>query len=121
MASDTKKSAANPKQHEQFSRLARWSARVAGHSSACFLALLVVQTWAVTGPLFASSDTWQLVINTSTTIVTFLMGFLIQNSQNRDTSAMQGELGELDRAIRWVRNSVVDVEQLGEEELEMLL
>src|SRR5262245_26848839 len=121
MASDTKKSAANPKQHEQFSRLARWSARVAGHSSAFFLALLVVLAWAVTGPLFAFSDTWQLVINTSTTIVTFLMVFLIQNSQNRDTIAMQVKLDELVRAIRSARNSVIDLEELGEEELEMLL
>ena len=104
-----------------FSRFARWSARVAGHPIAFLLAFLAILLWAVTGPFFDFSNTWQLVINTATTIITFLMVFLIQNSQNRDTIAMQLKLDELVRAVDAARNSVLSLEDLDEEELQMLL
>ncbi len=105
----------------RFSRLARWSARVAGHPGAFLLAVLTIVIWGVAGPWFNFSDTWQLVINTGTTIVTFLMVFLIQNSQNRDTIAMQLKLDELIRAVRAARNSVLNLEELEEQELRSLL
>ncbi len=107
--------------HLRFSQVARWGARIAGHPGAFILALTVVLTWAVIGPLFAYSDTWQLVINTGTTIITFLMVFLIQNTQNRDMLAMQVKLDELIRAIKAARNSVLNLEDLEEDELELLL
>ena len=110
-----------PHWHSRFSHWARWSARVAGHPAAFLLAVVVVLVWTLTGPVFGFSDTWQLVINTSTTIVTFLMVFLLQNSQNRDTIAMQVKLDELVRAVQSAKNSVIDLEELGEEELEKLL
>lgn len=83
-----------------FTRFAKATARAAGHPSTFGLAVLVILAWAVTGPLFHFSDTWQLVINTGTTIVTFLMVFLIQNTQNRDSVAMQIKLDELLRAVK---------------------
>jgi low affinity Fe/Cu permease len=84
------------------------------------LALGIVVVWALTGPLFGFSDTWQLVINTGTTIVTFLMVFLIQNTQNRDAKAIHLKLDELIRATRRARTELVDLEELSEEELEKL-
>ena len=84
------------------------------------LAVLVILTWGITGPLFHFSDTWQLVINTSTTIVTFLMVFLIQNTQNRDTKAIQLKLDELLRGVVGARTSLVDLENLSDEDLALL-
>jgi low affinity Fe/Cu permease len=83
-------------------------------------ALVIVLAWGITGPLFHYSDTWQLVINTGTTIVTFLMVFLIQNTQNRDATAMQLKLDELLRAVRGARTGLVDLESLSDEELQTL-
>jgi low affinity Fe/Cu permease len=104
----------------RFSQLARYAARVTGHPGAFALALGVVLVWLITGPLFGYSDTWQLVINTATTIITFLMVFLLQNSQNRDTVAMQLKLDELVRAVKEAKNTVLNLEDLEEDELETL-
>ena len=84
------------------------------------IAFLSVVVWLVTGPIFHYSDTWQLVINTATTIVTFLMVFLIQNTQNRDTKAIHLKLDELLRGVKGARNSMVNLENLSDEELERL-
>jgi low affinity Fe/Cu permease len=100
-----------------FDRLAQWSAKATGRPSTFMLAVLVVVLWAVSGPLFGFSDTWQLVINTGTTIVTFLMVFLIQSTQNRDTIAIQVKLDELIRAVEGAHNAVIDLENQSEEEL----
>jgi low affinity Fe/Cu permease len=102
---------------ERFSSLvARWT----GSSAAFAVACSVIVVWAATGPLFAFSDTWQLVINTGTTIVTFLMVFLIQRAQNKDARAIQMKLNELVAAIDGASNRLIDVEDLSEEELDTL-
>ena len=95
-------------------------ATAAGRPKAFLLAALVVVVWGVTGPLFQWSDTWQLVINTGTTIVTFLMVFLIQNAQNRDGAAIQAKLDELIRAVGHARNEFIGVEHLTEIELDKI-
>ena len=105
---------------DAFARFSRWTARTSGHPSAFGLAVAVILVWAITGPVFQFSDTWQLVINTGTTIVTFLMVFLIQSTQNRDGAAVQLKLDELIRAVRGARNSTLALEELTEEELEEL-
>ncbi|HLJ10187.1 MAG TPA: low affinity iron permease family protein [Planctomycetaceae bacterium] len=105
----------------RFSRMARGAARVAGQPASFLLAVAIVVVWAITGPMFHFSDTWQLVINTGTTVVTFLMVFLIQNSQNRDTIAIQVKLDELVRAVKAAENSVLDLEEFDEQELEVIL
>ncbi len=103
-----------------FSNFARLMARLLGHPIAFAIAVVIVISWALVGPLFHFSDTWQLVINTGTTIVTFLMVFLIQNSQNRDSEAMQLKLDELIRAIQAADNSMLNAENMTEKELQRL-
>jgi low affinity Fe/Cu permease len=108
------------KLQDGFSAFAQATSRITGRPSTFLLAVLVVVIWAVTGPFFGFSDTWQLVINTGTTIVTFLMVFLIQNTQNRDTLAIQLKLGELILAMKGVSNEFATIEDLTDEELEAL-
>ena len=105
---------------DAFPRFARWTARTVGHSSSFAAALLVVVAWAATGPIFHFSDTWQLVINTGTTVVTFLMVFLIQRTQNKESLAVQLKLNELVAAITGASNRLIDCEDLDEEELRTL-
>jgi len=105
---------------QKFSHFAQRVATLAGHYQTFLVALLVIAVWAVTGPLFGFSDTWQLVINTGTTIVTFLMVFLIQNTQNRDALAMHLKLDELINAIESADDSLMQAEDETVEELEAL-
>jgi low affinity Fe/Cu permease len=126
-----KTQAAELKQHEQerdFFCVVRDAFRVFAHRSAVLLgsawafaaAVIAILIWILTGPTFHFSDTWQLIINTATTIITFLMVFLIQNTQNRDAKAMHLKLDELIRAIKNARNELVDLEDLSDEELKRL-
>jgi low affinity Fe/Cu permease len=101
-----------------FGRFANATARVCGRPVTFVLCCVVIVIWAVTGPMFHYSDTWQLIINTGTTIVTFLMVFLIQNTQNRDGAALQAKLDELIRVTEAARNTLVGVEKLPEKALE---
>jgi low affinity Fe/Cu permease len=103
-----------------FTRFARSTSYHTGRPSAFLIAVSVIVAWAITGPIFHYSDTWQLVINTGTTIVTFLMVFLIQSTQNRDTQALQLKLDELIRAMKGARNSMLNLEDISDEELEQL-
>jgi low affinity Fe/Cu permease len=105
---------------ENFSKFAQASALWTGHPSAFLLAAAVVALWLVSGPIFHYSDTWQLVINTGTTIVTFLMVFLIQSTQNRDTMAIQLKLSELVLAMKGAQNKFAGIEDLSDAELEKL-
>jgi low affinity Fe/Cu permease len=108
------------KQPRAFSRLARVTAEALGHPWAFAAAVLVVVAWGAAGPVFGFSDTWQLTINTGTTIVTFLMVFLIQNTQNHQGDAIQLKLDELIRAIEGAHNMLVDLEDASDDELRML-
>jgi low affinity Fe/Cu permease len=101
-----------------FDRFSKWIAQFAGHSVAFAAAVALIGLWVITGPLFGFSDTWQLVINTATTIVTFLMVFLIQNTQNRDGAAIQIKLDELVRAVDGAHNGLLDLEELNDSEIE---
>src|SRR3954466_10844123 len=109
------------KSRSRFTHFAKATARATGRPAAFILAVAVILAWLVTGPLFRFSDTWQLVINTGTTVVTFLMVFLIQNTQNRDAEAVQVKLDELLRATKGAHNALLDLEQLEERELDKIL
>ncbi|MDX6612887.1 MAG: hypothetical protein QOD75_2073 [Blastocatellia bacterium] len=106
--------------NEMFRKFSQKMAHAMGTSWAFILAALIIIVWAATGPLFGYSDTWQLVINTGTTIVTFLMVFLIQNTQNRDAKAFHLKLDELIKGVTGARTELVDLENLSDEELEEL-
>ena len=101
----------------RFHRLAKWASVVSGRPATFLAAALIIVVWAITGPIFHFSDTWQLVINTGTTIITFLMVFLIQNTQNRDTEAMQLKLDELIRVTHGAHNALLDLEQMTDKDL----
>jgi low affinity Fe/Cu permease len=105
---------------DAFGVFARKTSNILGSAWAFVIALLIIVVWAVTGPTFHYSDTWQLIINTGTTIVTFLMVFLIQNTQNRDAKAVHLKLDELIRALGPARNKLVDLEKLSDDELKTL-
>ena len=120
MADTKDKKRVQPKMNEAFRKFAHRISQWAGTSWAFILAMLIIIVWGITGPIFKYSDTWQLVINTGTTIITFLMVFLIQNTQNRDAKAMHLKLDELIRAVKGARNQLVDLENLSDEDLKKL-
>jgi low affinity Fe/Cu permease len=104
----------------RFGRLARLTAHAMGQPAAFGTALAIIILWAISGPIFGFSDTWQLIINTGTTIITFLMVFIIQNTQNRDAEAMHIKLDELIRAMDQAQNALLNLEELEEEDLERI-
>lgn len=106
--------------HDAFHKISAHVSSIVGSPGAFILALVIILTWVFTGSYFHYSDTWQLIINTGTTIVTFLMVFLIQNTQNRDAKAIHLKLDELIRVVKGARTSLVDLEELSDEELERL-
>jgi low affinity Fe/Cu permease len=106
--------------NELFRKFSQATSQAVGSSWAFIIAVLIIVVWGITGPLFHYSDTWQLVINTGTTIITFLMVFLIQNTQNRDAKAIHLKLDELLRGVKGARTHLVDLEALSDEELDRL-
>jgi low affinity Fe/Cu permease len=106
--------------NELFRKFAQKTSQVVGSSWSFMVAVVIIVVWGVTGPMFGYSDTWQLVINTGTTIITFLMVFLIQNTQNRDAKAIHLKLDELIKGVKGARTGFVDLEELSDEELERL-
>lgn len=104
--------------NDVFSRIARRTAHLAGTAPTFLLAVVLIVVWAISGPVFGFSETWQLVINTGTTIITFLMVFLIQSSQNHDAAAMQIKLDELIRAVNGAQNSLISLENATEDEMQ---
>ena len=106
--------------HSLFDRFAKWTSRTVGHPLTFAAAVLIIVVWSITGPIFGFSNTWQLAINTGTTIITFLMVFLIQNTQTRDGTAVQLKLDELIRAIEGAHNGLLDLEELSDEDLARL-
>jgi low affinity Fe/Cu permease len=112
--------ASTSKKRSWFTRFANGASRATGKPGTFVLAVVIVVVWAVTGPMFAFSDTWQLIINTGTTIVTFLMVFLIQNTQNRDSEAMHVKMDELIRALEGAHNALLDLEELDDRTLDTI-
>jgi len=112
--------APRPNRSAWFTRFATAAARATGRPGTFVLAVVIIVLWAATGPIFAFSDTWQLIINTGTTIVTFLMVFLIQNTQNRDSEAMHVKMDELIRALKGAHNALLDLEELDDETLDRI-
>jgi low affinity Fe/Cu permease len=106
--------------NELFRKFAHKTSQIVGTSWVFILAVFIIAVWAITGPMFGYSDTWQLVINTGTTIITFLMVFLIQNTQNRDAKAIHLKLDELIKGVKGARTGFVNLEELSDEELERL-
>src|ERR671918_73350 len=108
------------RQRSWFTRFTKWTAHAAGRPLTFVVAALVIVVWAITGPVFGFSDTWQLVINTGTTVVTFLMVFLIQATQNRDGEAIQVKLDEIIRALGNAQNELLDLQELEEKDLDRI-
>jgi low affinity Fe/Cu permease len=108
------------KSKSRFTHFAKWTARLAGKPVTFLAAVTIIVVWGISGPIFGFSDTWQLIVNTGTTIITFLMVFLIQNTQNRDSEAMQVKLDELIRAVKGAETALLDLEELEDEELDQI-